>query len=157
MMNDEYEMMKEKILFYSENKEWGEFSNFSRYPVLMNGKTWPTSEHYFQAQKFEDKAYQEKIRKSLSPMKAAELGRSRRLKIKRNWDRQKENVMFEVVLAKFKQHEELKELLISTEGAELIEHTENDHYWGDGGNGEGKNKLGKILMKVRDKLRKEEL
>lgn len=149
--------MKEKILFYSENQEWGEFSNFSLYPVVLCGKTWPTSEHYFQAQKFEDKNYQEKIRKARSSMKAAELGRSRKVKIKRNWDRQKDNVMLEVVLAKFTQHIELKELLLSTGNTELIEHAENDHYWGDGGNGEGKNKLGKILMKVRDKLRKEEL
>ncbi len=146
-------MIKEEIKFYSENAKWGEFSNFSPYPVKLNGKLWPTSEHYFQAQKFEDKNYQEKIRKCSSPMKAAELGRSRKVKIKRNWDQIKDNVMYNVVLAKFTQHKELMHLLIQTEDAVLIEHTENDSYWGDGGDGSGKNRLGKILMKVRDRFK----
>ncbi|WP_299674626.1 NADAR family protein [uncultured Dokdonia sp.] len=146
-------MKKEEIKFYSEKAQWGEFSNFSLYQVKLNGKTWPTSEHYFQAQKFDDKNYQEKIRKSASPMKAAEMGRSRKVKIKKNWDNKKDNAMYDVIYAKFTQHEELKSILISTNDAILIEHTENDSYWGDGGNGTGKNRLGKILMKVRDKIK----
>ncbi|WP_231374028.1 NADAR family protein [Aureivirga marina] len=143
----------EEIKFYAENQKWGEFSNFALFPVKINGKVWKTSEHYFQAQKFEDKKYQEKIRNVVSPMKAAELGRTRKVKIRRNWDKIKDNIMYEVVFAKFSQHEELKKLLLSTESKKIIEHTENDSYWGDGGNGLGKNKLGKILMKVREKLK----
>ncbi len=141
------------ITFYSENQEWGEFSNFALYPIKLDGKIWPTSEHYFQAQKFESKLYQEKIRKSRSPMKAAELGRSRKIKMKRNWDKVKDNVMFNVVYAKFIQHEELKEVLLSTLNLKIIEHTENDLYWGDGKDGTGLNKLGKVLMKVREILK----
>ena len=37
--------------------------------------------------------------------------------------------------------------------AKLVEHTENDSYWGDGGDGSGRNMLGQILMQVRDELR----
>lgn len=44
----------------------------------------------------------------------------------------------------------MKEILLSTGNAILVEHTEKDNYWGDGGDGSGKNRLGKILMKVRD-------
>ncbi|PWJ33116.1 NADAR family protein [Sediminitomix flava] len=146
-------MQRDEIKFYSEKAKWGEFSNFALYPIKINGKVWSTSEHYFQAQKFEDKTYQEKIRKSASPMKAAELGRSRKVRIKKNWDKIKDNVMYDVVLTKFTQYTELKELLLSTEDSILIEHTENDDYWGDGGDGKGKNRLGKILMKVREKLK----
>lgn len=144
--------MQKEIKFYSVANEWGEFSNFALYPIKLAGKIWPTSEHYFQAQKFEDKAYQEKIRKVSSPMKSAELGRSRKVKIKRNWDKIRDNIMYDAVLAKFTQHNELKELLLKTEDAFLIEHTVNDNYWGDGGNGKGGNKLGLILMKVREKI-----
>jgi len=143
--------MKE-IKFYSEKGNWGEFSNFALYPIKLDGKIWPTTEHYFQAQKFENNSYKDKIRKSLSPMKAAELGRSRKVKIKKNWDRVKDNIMYDAVFAKFTQYSELTDLLIQTNDAIIIEHTENDTYWGDGGNGKGKNKLGKILMKVRSKL-----
>ena len=144
--------MQKKIKFYSVANEWGEFSNFALYPIKLAGKTWPTSEHYFQAQKFEDKTYKEKIRKVSSPMKSAELGRSRKVKIKKNWNKIRDNVMYDAVFAKFTQHEELKELLLKTESAYLIEHTVNDNYWGDGGDGKGGNKLGKILMKVREKI-----
>jgi predicted NAD-dependent protein-ADP-ribosyltransferase YbiA (DUF1768 family) len=39
------------IHFYSTAGEYGCFSNFSRHTVFLKGKRWPTSEHYFQAQK----------------------------------------------------------------------------------------------------------
>jgi predicted NAD-dependent protein-ADP-ribosyltransferase YbiA (DUF1768 family) len=42
----------EIIRFYSVGDEYGEFSNFAPYPITLGGKRWPTSEHYFQAQKF---------------------------------------------------------------------------------------------------------
>lgn len=85
-------------------------------------------------------------------MKAAELGRSRRMKIVRNWDKQKDNVMYTALLAKFTQHADLQELLLHTGDARLVEHTENDSYWGDGGDGSGQNRLGKLLMTVRKNL-----
>lgn len=85
-------------------------------------------------------------------MLAATLGRDRKQKIRRDWESAKDNVMRKAVLAKFSQHDELKQLLLSTGDAKLIEHTENDDYWGDGGDGKGKNKLGQILMSVRKEL-----
>ncbi len=142
-------MEQQEIKFYSVAEAYGEFSNFALFPIKINGKTWQTTEHYFQAQKFEDKDYQEKIKNADSPMKSAELGRSRKVKIVKNWDKIKDNVMYDAVKTKFTQYEELAELLKSTKDAKIIEHTENDNYWGDGGNGSGLNKLGKILMKVR--------
>jgi ribA/ribD-fused uncharacterized protein len=60
--------------------------------------------------------------------------------------------MYDAVKAKFSQHEDLQLLLLSTGEAILIEHTENDDYWGDGGDGSGLNTLGKILMKIRKQL-----
>jgi len=56
------------------------------------------------------------------------------------------------VLAKFTQHKELLELLLLTEDAKIVEQTENDHYWGDDGDGKGKNMLNRILMEIREKL-----
>ena len=55
-------------------------------------------------------------------------------------------------MAKFSQHDDLKILLLSTGEAKLIEHTENDAYWGDGGDGKGKNYLGILLMQVREEI-----
>lgn len=145
--------MQDEIKFYSTNQTWGEFSNFAIYPIKLKGKTWPTTEHYFQAQKYAGTVYEEKIRRASSPMKAAEMGRNRKMKFDKNWDKKRDNVMLDAIRAKFTQHTNLKHLLLSTGSAKLIEHTELDDYWGDGGNGKGKNKLGKILMKVRSELK----
>ena len=57
--------------------------------------------------------------------------------------------------AKFTQHPALRSLLVGTGDAELIEHTANDRYWADGGDGRGKNMLGKLLMELRAHLRTE--
>jgi N-glycosidase YbiA len=61
--------------------------------------------------------------------------------------------MHEAVLAKFNQHVDLRETLLATGDSTIIEHTENDAYWGDGSDGSGKNRLGEILMRVREVLR----
>lgn len=145
--------MSQIIHFYSVHDEYGCFSNFAPYPIRLDGKLWPTSEHYFQSQKFEDKAHQDAIRKANSPMIAARLGRDRKKKLRRDWESVKVSIMTKAVLAKFSQHEELRTALLDTGDAKLIEHTENDSYWGDGGDGSGRNMLGQVLMRVRDELR----
>ena len=90
---------RQVINFYSVNDDYGEFSNFAHYPIRLKGKTWPTSEHYFQAQKFKDRGHQEEIRKAKSPMIAARLGRDRKKKLRRDWESAKVNVMREAVMA----------------------------------------------------------
>ena len=148
-------MENKEVKFYSVNEAYGAFSNFALYPIKIKGKTWPTSEHYFQAQKFKGTPRESRIRKVPSPMKAAQLGRSRKYKLRPDWEKVKDSVMYEAVRSKFTQYKELQELLLSTGEAKIIEHTENDNYWGDGGDGKGKNKLGKILMKIREELVKD--
>ncbi len=143
------------IRFYSVNAEYGEFSNFAPYPIALRGKRWPTTEHFFQAQKFDSKSDQEEIRAVSSPMIAARMGRDRKRKLRRDWERVKIGVMREAVEAKFRQHEELRALLLGTGDAKLIEHTENDDFWGDGGDGSGRNELGRVLMAVRESLRQD--
>ena len=64
--------------------------------------------------------------------------------------------MYRVVYAKFTQHKTLKKTLLETGDATLVEHTENDSYWGDGGDGSGKNMLGQTLMRVREVIKNEE-
>ncbi len=61
--------------------------------------------------------------------------------------------MTDAVRAKFTQHDELRALLLATGDAKIVEHTVNDSYWGDGGDGSGRNMLGQILMRVREELR----
>jgi ribA/ribD-fused uncharacterized protein len=141
------------INFYSTTGEYGCFSNFSRHTVFLKGKRWPTSEHYFQAQKFAGTEHEEAVRVCKKPSEAASMGRSRKLPLRRDWESVKEAVMLEALRAKFTQHEDLKATLLGTGDAKLVEHTANDSYWGDGGDGSGKNRLGLLLMQVRVELR----
>ena len=89
------------IYFYSSNEPFNEFSNFSRHGVELDGQWWPTVEHYFQAQKFEDGEYQQKIRIAHSPKEAADLGRSRSMPLRAEWEQVKDEVMAKAVLKKF--------------------------------------------------------
>lgn len=141
------------IHFYGTRGEYGAFSNFSRHRVIARGKTWPTSEHFFQAMKFEGTSIAEKVRCAKTPKEAAAIGRDRKNPLRKDWESVKDDIMREIVLAKFTQHEALRALLLSTNDEEIVEHTERDRYWGDGGDGTGKNMLGRILMETREKLR----
>lgn len=143
------------IRFYRVSEQYGEFSNFAPYPIKIKGKEWSTSEHYFQAQKFAGTKHEEAIRLTKSPMIAARMGRDRSKPLRKDWEQVKDDVMYKAVKAKFTQHLSLRSMLLSTGNLEIIEHTANDSYWGDGGNGSGKNMLGKTLMLVREELRKE--
>ena len=63
------------LRFYGASDEHGYLSNFAPYPIRLDGETWPTSEHYFQAQKFVEQKDQREIRKASSPEIAARLRR----------------------------------------------------------------------------------
>ena len=141
------------INFYSVSEEFGCFSNFSSHPITLMGKTWPTSEHYFQAMKFAGTPDEEEVRHAKSPMISARMGRSRKRPLRKDWESAKDQIMHEAVTAKFAQHADLREVLLGTGDSTIVEHTENDAYWGDGGDGMGKNMLGRILMQVRKELR----
>lgn len=144
--------MTDVINFYRVSEEYGEFSNFSPHRIFLDGSYWKTSEHYFQAMKFENPADRDAVRHAHGPMEAANIGRDRKRKLRRDWESAKDDVMRKAVRAKFTQHDELRALLLSTGDAKLVEHTTNDRYWGDGGDGSGRNKLGQILMEIRAEL-----
>ena len=141
-----------QILFYRQNDPYGEFSNFSPHPFKLKGRVWPTSEHYFQAQKFVGTEHEEIVRNAKTPSVAAKMGRSRSLPLRADWETVKEDVMREALRAKFELYPKLKSMLLSAGDAELIEHTRNDRYWADGGDGTGKNRLGYLLMELRTQL-----
>lgn len=143
------------INFYSTKDAYGCFSNFSAHPIKLKGKVWKTTEHYFQAQKFTGTEHEEELRLTASPMVVARMGRSRQRPLRKDWEAVKDDIMLEALRAKFTQHDELKEILLSTGDAVLVEHTKNDRYWADGGDGTGLNMLGKLLMQVREELKQQ--
>jgi N-glycosidase YbiA len=153
------------IHFYSHYSQWKEFSNFYPSPIEFDGRIYPTGEHLFQAFKYlhrghaDTDAYAEEIRLARTPGEAKELGNKRRifgrpnLHIRPNWDIERDNYMRITVSYKFA-NPALKAVLLSTGDREIVEHTVNDIYWGDGGGpGRGQNKLGLTLMYVRSAIR----
>lgn len=157
--------MKKSILFYYSDKKYFEFSNFSEHPIVIDGKTYATNEHYFQSVKFLETEtvflkefkvhipYQEVVRCAKTPGQAKKLGASRKFKIHPNWDDMRINAMRKAVDAKFKQYPELRAMLLETGDAILKEDSPTDSFWGiakqkDGS--EGKNMLGILLMQERE-------
>ena len=100
---------------------------------------------------------QEKIRQIASPMDAALEGRDRQNPLRPDWEEVKNKVMLQAFRMKFSQNPEIAKELLATGDAILIEHTRNDDYWADGGDGSGKNKLGLLLMQVREELKNSNL
>jgi N-glycosidase YbiA len=146
------------IRFYGHNtaKPFYYLSNFSNHSVLIDGVEWPTTEHYFQAMKFEGiSEVVNRIRQAKTPAIAKAFGSSKSLPIREDWEKIKQKVMEKALLCKFRQHPDICRGLIETGDAVLVEHTIKDGYWGDAGNGTGANHLGKLLMKVRDLLKQD--
>lgn len=143
------------IKFYHEYDPYGEFSNYYLAAISVEGKTWPSVEHYYQAKKTLDPAYAERIRLSETPDDAKTLGNSAQCPVRPDWDAYKVTAMRRGLYAKFTQHRDLRDLLLSSGDEELMEDSSVDYFWGIGEDGTGLNMLGKSLMDLRDALRGE--
>src|SRR5215469_8575747 len=142
------------IYFYSAREQpYGCFSNFSAHGFEQDGLYWPTSEHYFQAQKFAGTPQAEAVRRATSPKQAAMRGRSRQHPLRSDWEQVKDEIMLRGVLRKFETHDSIRAILLGTGDEEIIENAPHDYYWGCGQDGSGKNMLGKTLIQVRAILR----
>lgn len=125
-------------------------SNFSESKITINGITFLNGEAAFHS--FKDLTRQAEF-SNLDPSSAKRKGRQ--VNLRYDWEDVKDEIMYNVVKAKFTQNEDLKNKLIAT-GEEYLEegNTWNDTYWGVC-RGKGKNILGKILMRVREELKKQ--
>jgi ribA/ribD-fused uncharacterized protein len=139
------------------NKIIGSFSDKYRflsnhYPceVRWGGHEFTSSEHAFMAAKCVYVKDILLIQAAPTPGEAKRLGRT--ITLRKNWDNIKLEAMYDVVFDKFSRNKDIQKLLLDTGCATLIEgNTWNDTYWGMC-NGKGENHLGKILMRVRDRL-----
>lgn len=140
------------IHFRGPHDPYFELSNFYPSKFSLDNKEWPTSEHYFQAQKTLNEKDQERIRCAETPNESKRLGK--KADLREDWSQIKIEIMEKACKAKFSQNEDLKKLLLSTGKAILIERADSDAFWGDGADRKGQNNLGKILMKLREEFGK---
>ncbi len=159
---------------------YGIFSNFPLRDITIAGEKWRSSEIFFQAKKFAGTEHEQLIAAAPDSQTAADMGRDRSRPLRADWNEPfptetgewaaneqlrmlwtryvgadrpmlvKDYIMYVAVLAKFSQHEDYREVLLSTKDAYIVEHTKKDSYWADGGDMTGVNMLGKLLMIVRD-------
>lgn len=125
-------------------------SNFYPCEVQYQNIVYPSVEHGFQACKSLDR----RCRIRISKLKTAASARcaGSKLELRRDWERFKEVIMYNFLKQKFK-IPALRAKLIATEDAKLVEgNWWRDTYWGVC-NGKGKNRLGKLLMEIRDSIR----
>lgn len=136
------------------NRFRGEYrflSSFWPAEVELEGLTFPTVEHAYQAAKTTNVTLRKSIARLPTPGIAKRAGRG--LPLREDWEEIKLGIMENLVRQKFTLHDDLKHELLGTGDEELVEGNNwRDTFWGMCG-GVGKNHLGKILMKIRDELR----
>ena len=127
-------------------------SNFypcQNFGVQYEGQIFPTSEHAYQAAKCEDPKGRDSFALGGSlgknPLDAKRKGRN--VKLRGGWSKLRTKVMLDVVRSKFNRDPTLAVKLIATGAQQLVEGHTGDKFWGG-----KRNRLGNILMKVRNEL-----
>ena len=141
-------------------------SNFYHTRIEAEGKIFQSSEHYFMYKKalhFEDKETAKAIIETQEPEKVKQLGKRIQGFLKSEWHKVSKEYMYQAMLLKFSQSENLKGFLLSTSGNRLIEASAEDKFWGvglslrsphlfDEAKWVGKNCAGETLQRVRQAL-----
>lgn len=130
-------------------------SSYSKHGFELDGESWLSVEHYFQAMKFEDPAQREKVRQAANPAIARRLGRRRLVRIRKDWSKVRRVIMTRAIYTKCRTHPEVARRLLATGSKNLVETTQYDYFWGLGRDRRGSNVYGAVLMDVRRKLQEE--
>lgn len=145
---------QEIIKFYRTDRDYGFLSNLYKKPIVFDGREFPTGEHAYQFGKFSDEIIREWAMKAPKPHLLSILAHGLfSWDIVKNWSKIKVDRMYHVLKVKFSDIE-LRQKLLDTENSILLENSKTDSFWGIGKTGKGKNMLGKLLMKVREEIRK---
>lgn len=158
-LGEKMKTVRDEIRFYRANeKPYGAFSNLFRRDVEIEGVLYPTAEHAYQAGKARRPEVREWLLAAPTPALLAMAAHGLyQWDVVPDWARTKFDRMRAVLGAKFTQHADLRELLLSTGDARLVEAATVDNavnrLWGEV-NGRGQNTLGTMLMELRMELRK---
>jgi len=129
---------------------------YAMFSFELDDAEWPSAEHYYQAMKFANAEYREKIRQAETPQEAAKLGKSRRQKRRKDWKQNSVTYMTRATYIKCRTYSHIANALLDTGDKEIKDLTMYDYFWGSGRDMRGENRFGKMLMGVRTKLREEQ-
>ena len=142
------------IMFYRSSGDYGFMSNLYRREIKFENRLFRSSEDAYQFGKPLDCMTAEWLISAPKPHLCAMAAHGlMAFDIRPDWQAIKVDRMRDVLRAKFNQHEDLKQRLIDTGDVVLIEDSKTDNFWGVGRYMRGQNKLGELLMQVRDELK----
>jgi hypothetical protein len=144
--------VSQPVVFHAKDPATGWLSNFHPVRITLDGESWPSVEHYYQAQKYADPAVRKSIRAAADAAQARKLGQSRSLLPRADWEAIKVSIMTTALRAKFTQHRAMAERLRATGDAEIVHRSSTDLLWGRNSDGLGENLLGQLLMAQRAEL-----
>jgi N-glycosidase YbiA len=141
------------IYFYTTRCPYGCFSSFSRHGAHLEGASWPTSEHRFQARQFAGTPHHERVRRPPSPKLAAAIGRNGGLRLRPGLQQVQDDVVRRAVRRALKERAAPRHDLFAGGEQEIVDAAPRAHYWGCSAGGSARNMLGRIPMQVRAGLR----
>ena len=144
-----------KARYFSRADVHEPLGTFSKHAFFLDDREWPSVEHYYQAMKCENAEYQQKILLAPHPKAARKYGRSRLIKLRKDWRKVKTVVMTRAVYTMCRTHPDVAKILLETNDDTLVENSNYDYFWGCGRDRRGNNHYGKVLMNIREKLRSE--
>jgi len=124
---------------------------FSALEVEVDGVTYKTAEHAYQALRVVPEA-REKIMCAKSPLDAWREGQACKENGQIIPEYDKDALMEKIFRAKLAEHPDLVSVLKASRSRHLIKVAPDDYYWGTGADGTGQNKMGKLWMKLRSEL-----
>lgn len=141
-------------IYFDQDSEYASFLLHSAYPILYEGKEYPTATHLLEALKYlpvhpevaeiirlcedSDDLYNQSAK--YTHLEKPDYG----VRIVDN---------AEIVLSmKFRQHADLRYQLSGTAPAELRYNDPSDSFWGIGPDGDGQNELGRLLERIRKEM-----
>lgn len=148
----EHDLTLEDAVRFSRFDTGSPLSTVSAHSFQLEDLIWATAEHYFQAHKFIDRAYAEKVRNAPDAQRAYKLGNAWFKRRRADWKQVRRTLMTRAMYSKCIQHEAVRRALLDTGERLIIETSAYDHYWGIGRDQRGENTLGKVLMDIRAKL-----
>lgn len=129
---------------------------FSQHGFELDGHYWPSAEHYYQASKFSQTKHRERIALASTPEEAVKLGHQWFKRKNKHWKQQRVLMMTRAMYSKCMNHEEVKQALLDTEDIPLSAADNFDYFWGCGRDGRGENQFGKLMERIRSKIRTDE-
>lgn len=149
----EHDPTLENAIRFSRFDEASFLSTVSGHPFELEDYRWSTAEHYYQAHKFEGMGYMREVLAATTGHEAFKCGNKRFKRKVSGWKDRRRVWMTRALYRITVEYPSIKQSLLETNDALLIETSLYDHYWGIGRDQRGENTLGKVWMDIRQKVK----